>query len=134
MFDNVNDARELIAQAVGAGSTCWVGGTGELEFDSIEAAVVADAAFLRLQTILAGLLGLCPPPPERTDEPRTETEWGVNSGDPADICDPWFITTDEATAHENAQVIRDPHVLTRTVTTTYGPWRPVQPIDEECPF
>ncbi|CAA0129297.1 Uncharacterised protein [Mycolicibacterium vanbaalenii] len=30
MFENVNDARELINQAVGAGSVCWVGGTGQL--------------------------------------------------------------------------------------------------------
>lgn len=135
MFDNVNDARELITQAVGAGSACWVGGTGSAEFDTTQAIAVADAAFQRLQAILAGLLAPTESVDEHwTDEPRTETQWGVNCGDPAECCDPWFITDDEATAHENAQVIRDPHILWRTATTTYSAWRPIEDISDEVPF
>jgi len=56
MFDDVHDARELITQAIGAGSMCWVGGTGALEFDSNAATKVADAAYQRLQAILSGIL------------------------------------------------------------------------------
>lgn len=56
MFDEVHDARELIAQAIGAGSMCWENPGGAGEFDSTQAAEVADAAYLRLQKILAGLL------------------------------------------------------------------------------
>lgn len=63
MFDDVHDARELIAQAVGAGSRCWVGALREPEFDSVLAAKVADAAFLRLQALLAGAL-VAPRPDE----------------------------------------------------------------------
>lgn len=68
------------------------------------------------------------------DEPHTEQQWGVNSGDPTEVCDPWFLTDDEATAYETAQVIREPHILRRTVTVTYGPWQLVPPDPEECPF
>lgn len=70
-----------------------------------------------------------------TDEPRIERQWGVNSGDPAECCDPWFITNDQVTAYATAQVIREPHILQRTVTTIYGPWEPVpHVVDEEPPF
>lgn len=53
MFDDVHDANELIGMAVGAGSMCWenVGAAGE--FDAAAASTIADAAFHRLQMLLA---------------------------------------------------------------------------------
>ncbi len=57
-----------------------------------------------------------------TDEPRHEIEYGINVGDPTQCCDPVLITDDAGTASENEQIVRDPHVMRRTVTTTYGPW------------
>jgi hypothetical protein len=53
MFDDVNDANELIGQAVGAGSMCWENVRAAGEFDSLRASAIADAAFYRLQMILA---------------------------------------------------------------------------------
>lgn len=53
MFDDVNDARELIGQAIGAGSMCWENPAGAGVFDSTQAAEVADAAWNRLRTLLA---------------------------------------------------------------------------------
>jgi len=46
MFDSVFDARELIGQAVGAGSVCWENPAGAGVFDSTMAAEVADAVAL----------------------------------------------------------------------------------------
>lgn len=51
VFDDIHDSRELIAVAVGAGSVCW-DRTGV--FDSTRAAEVSEAAYQRLQTIIAG--------------------------------------------------------------------------------
>lgn len=56
MFDDVHDARELIGVAIGAGSVCWEKPSAAGEFDSTAASVIADAAYVRLQTILAGAL------------------------------------------------------------------------------
>lgn len=53
MFDSVFDARELIGQAVGAGSVCWENPAGAGVFDSTMAAEVADAAWNRLRILLA---------------------------------------------------------------------------------
>lgn len=53
MFDSVFDARELIGQAVGAGSVCWENPEGAGMFDSTMAAEVADAAWNRLRVLLA---------------------------------------------------------------------------------
>ena len=53
MFNDVNDIRELIGQAIGAGSVCWENPAGAGVFDSAQAATVADAAYLRVQALLA---------------------------------------------------------------------------------
>lgn len=53
MFDDVHDANELIGMAVGAGSMCWENVRAAGEFDSTRASAIADAAFQRLQMILA---------------------------------------------------------------------------------
>lgn len=54
MFDDIHDARELIGVAIGAGSVCWEN-TGQAgTFDSTRAGEIADAAYQRLQTIIAG--------------------------------------------------------------------------------
>ena len=53
MFDDVYDANELIGQAVGAGSMCWENVHAAGMFDSTQAAAIADAAYQRLQMILA---------------------------------------------------------------------------------
>lgn len=45
---------ELVYQLVGAGSTCWVGGTGDREFDSTAAAAVALDGLARLNELLGG--------------------------------------------------------------------------------
>lgn len=47
-FDDAENVTELIHQLVGAGSTCWVGGTGDAEFDTTQALEVADAGINRL--------------------------------------------------------------------------------------
>lgn len=47
-FSETDNVTELIYQLVGAASTCWVGGTGDHQFDSTQAVVVADAAIERL--------------------------------------------------------------------------------------
>lgn len=41
-FKDAENVTELIYQLVGAGSTCWVGGTGQAEFNTTEAAQVAE--------------------------------------------------------------------------------------------
>lgn len=53
MFDDVHDANELIGMAIGAGSMCWENVRGAGVFDSTRAAAISDAAFQRLQMILA---------------------------------------------------------------------------------
>ena len=60
-----------------------------------------------------------------TDEPLHEVQYGINVGDPAECCDPELITDDPGTASENAQIVRDPYPMRRTVTIIYGPWEPV---------
>ena len=66
-----------------------------------------------------------------TDEPWHEIQYGINVGDPAECCDPVLLTDDEGTAAENAQIVRDPQPMRRTVTTTFGPWEPVDFGDDD---
>ena len=47
-FKDADNVSELIRQLVGAGSTCWVGGTGDAVFDATEAQAVAEDAIDRL--------------------------------------------------------------------------------------
>lgn len=47
-FDDAETITELVHQIVGAGSTCWVGGTGSSLFDSEMALEVANAGINRL--------------------------------------------------------------------------------------
>ena len=51
MFADTNGIEELIGQAVGAGSMCWVGGTGDRVFDSEHAAFVANCIALSADTV-----------------------------------------------------------------------------------
>jgi hypothetical protein len=47
-FHDAENVTELIYQLVGAGSMCWVGGTGAAVFDDANAKAVADAGIDRL--------------------------------------------------------------------------------------
>lgn len=47
-FADAQNVTELMYQVVGAGSTCWVGGTGSAVFDEKEAHEVADDGIERL--------------------------------------------------------------------------------------
>jgi hypothetical protein len=47
-FADAENVTELMYQVVGAGSTCWVGGTGSIVFDSTQAKEVADDGIARL--------------------------------------------------------------------------------------
>jgi len=47
-FDDAENVTELIYQLVGAGSTCWHGGTGSAVFNDGEAARVAEDGIDRL--------------------------------------------------------------------------------------
>lgn len=47
-FHDADTVTELLGMLVGAGSTCWIGGTGHLEFDSTEASKVVDEGVDRL--------------------------------------------------------------------------------------
>jgi hypothetical protein len=47
-FDGVENVTELIYQLVGAGSTCWHGGTGSAVFDDQGATQVAEDGIDRL--------------------------------------------------------------------------------------
>jgi hypothetical protein len=47
-FRDADTVTELLGMLVGAGSTCWVGGTGHLEFDSTAATKVVDDGIKRL--------------------------------------------------------------------------------------
>lgn len=51
-FADAQDITAVVFQAIGAGSTCWVGGTGDLEFDSIEAKICGDHAVARINEII----------------------------------------------------------------------------------
>lgn len=53
-FEGITDPNELLGQAIGAGSACWVGGTGQLVFDSTEASAIADEAYQQLLKIIGG--------------------------------------------------------------------------------
>lgn len=53
MFDGVTDIRELIGLAIGAGSVCWSNPGGAGEFDSTTAADIVDAAYGRVQMLIA---------------------------------------------------------------------------------
>jgi hypothetical protein len=48
MFQECESVTELIYQLVGAGSTCWVDGLGDNEFDTDAAKTAADDAINRL--------------------------------------------------------------------------------------
>ena len=50
-FHKCNSVSEVIAQAVGAGSTAWVGGTGAAIFDSEEATAIAVEATERVREL-----------------------------------------------------------------------------------
>jgi hypothetical protein len=50
-FHKCNSVSEVIAQAVGAGSTAWVGGTGAAVFDSEEATAIAVEATERVKEL-----------------------------------------------------------------------------------
>lgn len=47
-FDKAENVTELIYQLVGAGSTCWHGGTGDAVFNDREACEVAEDGINRL--------------------------------------------------------------------------------------
>lgn len=47
-FSDAENITELVYQIVGAGSACWVGGTGQAEFDTTHAQAVAEAGIDRL--------------------------------------------------------------------------------------
>jgi hypothetical protein len=48
IFASADNVTELIMQVCGAASTCWIGGTGSIEFDTAKASSVADQAIDRL--------------------------------------------------------------------------------------
>lgn len=52
MFADVETIEELIYRLVGAGSSCWVGSTGDLTFDTPLAARVGHDALTRLNELL----------------------------------------------------------------------------------
>ena len=51
MFAAAEDIPQLIHQLVGAGSTCWIGGTGDNEFWTAQARKVAEQAITRLNEL-----------------------------------------------------------------------------------
>jgi hypothetical protein len=51
-FAEADSVQEVIGQAIGAGSTCWVGGTGAAEFDSDQAVQISAEATERIKTLL----------------------------------------------------------------------------------
>lgn len=51
-FAQATTLAEVVGQAVGAGSVCWVGGTGALEFDSTAATKVVEDALARIADLL----------------------------------------------------------------------------------
>ena len=51
MFADAEDISQLIHQLVGAGSTCWIGGTGDREFWTAQAMKVAQDAITRLNEL-----------------------------------------------------------------------------------
>lgn len=51
MFAAAEDIPQLIHQLVGAGSTCWIGGTGDSEFWTAQAMKVAQDAITRLNEL-----------------------------------------------------------------------------------
>lgn len=53
-FSDCESVDQVIRRAVGAGSTCWHGGTGQAEFDTAQAIRVSDEAFERVAQILDG--------------------------------------------------------------------------------
>lgn len=46
---------EWIGQAIGAASTCWIGGTSGAEFDSAQAKYIADGLHAHVQKVLDGV-------------------------------------------------------------------------------
>lgn len=50
-FHKCTSVSEVIAQAVGAGSASWVGGTGSAEFDSEEASAISNEAEERIRQL-----------------------------------------------------------------------------------
>ena len=51
MFAAAEDIPQLIHQLVGAGSTWWIGGTGDSEFWTAQARKVAEQAITRLNEL-----------------------------------------------------------------------------------
>lgn len=51
MFAAAEDIPQLIHQLVGAGSTCWIGGTGDSEFWTAQAMKVTQDAITRLNEL-----------------------------------------------------------------------------------
>lgn len=51
-FADAKDVPEVVFQAIGAGSVCWVGGTGPLEFDSAKANAVGREAVARINEVI----------------------------------------------------------------------------------
>lgn len=56
-FADVPTIAQVVGQAVGAGSTCWVGGTGDAQFDSNEALVIVSEATERIQQLGEQMFG-----------------------------------------------------------------------------
>jgi hypothetical protein len=50
--------KEVIGLALGAASTCWKGGTGDREFDSVEAKLILEDTVARLEQLDQPYLGL----------------------------------------------------------------------------
>lgn len=50
-FKDANTVEEVVGQAIGAGSLCWLPSTGDLEFDSAAAEEIGDAAVERIREL-----------------------------------------------------------------------------------
>lgn len=60
-FHDVDTIHEVIFQALGAASICWIPDTGDLEFDSTEARHIGSEALERLGELgVEGVTWLCP--------------------------------------------------------------------------
>ena len=53
IFADANSVDELLSLMVGAGSVCWVGGTGDLVFDSEMAIGVVAHGMARLEELIS---------------------------------------------------------------------------------
>jgi len=50
-FSNATTIQEVVGQAIGAGSMCWIPNTGDLEFDSTKASSIVDEAVARIHEL-----------------------------------------------------------------------------------